>query len=446
MANGLARTGWERIFKGPAQNADLSDTRRLYILFLMGLVTALAVMDRNILNVLLTPIKHEIGASDTAMGLLTGTAFAVFYATAAIPISRLVDTWNRRNLLAISLAVWSGATALCGLASTYFHLLLGRIGVAAGEASASPAVTSIIADIYPPQRRATALGVILMGTGVGVLAGSYLGGFVAEAYGWRAAFMVVGIPGVLIALLLWQTTPEPVRGALEGGVKDDPDSATLGATLRYVSRTPTFGFILSGKSMVQIGSQASQIWIPAFLVRIHGMSLTEVGLWFGLAIAGGTILAAIFAGIMSDRLAKSDPKWYLYFCIGSQSLAAPAVVLLTLTGTPALAIMMIFVHAFVSSCNTTPSLAAGLLVVRPRMRGFAVASMNFVINLVGAGLGGLLIGVLNDLLAPRFGIEAIRYSLLLSPAAALIGAGFYFLGSRTIRRDSAKALQVAASA
>ena len=281
-----------------------------------------------------------------------------------------------------------------------------------------------------------------MGTGVGVLAGAYLGGFIADNYGWRTAFTVVGLLGVILALVMWRTAPEPVRGASDGGSADDPDSATLRSTARFVSKTPTFNFIIAAKSMVQIGSQATQIWTTAFLVRIHGMSLTQVGLWFGLSIATGTILASVFSGVMSDRLAKGGAKWYLYFCIVSQTLAAPAVVLLTLTGTPALAIAMIFAHAFVSSCNTAPSMAAALMVVRPRMRGFGVAVVNFVTYLLGAGLGGLLIGVLNDLLKPHFGVEAIRYSLLLSPAAALVAAGLYFLGSRTIARDSARALEL----
>ncbi len=426
---------------GPASRFDMSPRLKIYTLFLMGVITALAVMDRNILNILLTPIKAEIGASDTAMGLLTGTAFAVFYATAAIPISRIVDVGNRRNLLAISLAIWSAATAACGLAHNYWHLLLGRIGVAAGESSANPAIMSIISDLYPPTQRAMALGVTLMGTGVGVLMGSALGGYLAEHYDWRHAFMVVGIPGLLLSLLLFWTTPEPVRGASEGGMKADPDSETLGATMRYVMRTPTFLYVVTAKTFVQLATQAQLIWAPAFLVRVHDMPLTQVGLYYGLAIAGGTIGAAIVAGLISDRLAKRGAVWYLRFGIMSNLVSAPVAAMIAMTQNGTWAVIMIFLYAFASSTNTTPSFAGALAVVRPRMRGFTVAVIYFVTNLVGAGLGGLIVGALNDALEPRFGDEAIRYSLLVMPCFLSISAVVYYFSTRTIARDVARAQQ-----
>ena len=297
------------LLTGALPHAELSPTRKIYVLVTLGLVTALAMMDRNILNILLIPIQNEIGASDTAMGLLTGTAFAAVYATAAIPLSRIADKGNRRSLLAAALAVWSGATALCGLASSYLHLLLARVGVAGGEAAANPAIMSMISDLYPPNRRATAIGATLIGTGIGVFMGAAFGGYISDTIGWRTAFVVVGLPGVLIALLIWLTVPEPVRGASEGGLAPDPDSDTLGSTLRYLARIPTIRHIVLAKSFVQIASQAALIWFPAYLIRVHDMSVAETGLWYGMAIAASTIVAAVLGGTATRVARPSRPRF-----------------------------------------------------------------------------------------------------------------------------------------
>ena len=435
------------LWRGASQQADLGAGRKVYSLVLMGIITAVAMADRNIINILLEPIKREIGASDTAMGLLTGTVFAFFFATAAIPLSRLVDKGHRRNLLAIILVIWSAATAACGLASTYFHLLIARIGVASALAPANPAIMSIIGDMYPPSQRAKAISVTIIGVGFGVLLGSFLGGWLADEYGWRTAFIAVGLPGVFLALLLFWSAPEPIRGASEGGVKAAQDSATLKDTMSYVAKTPTFTNIVLGKSFMQISTQAQLIWAPAFLIRVHDMTLTQVGLYYGLAISIGVMFAAIISGVASDRLAKKGgPIRYMHFCVGACLVAAPVAVVMTLAQSAFWAVIMIFFYALTAASQTTPSLAAGLAVVRPRMRGFSTASMYFVIYLVGAGLGGLIVGMLNDYLDPRYGDEAIRYSLLIMPVGMSLAALFYFFASRTMKRDAARALQIEAAA
>ncbi len=431
--------GINLLLKGAQRSGEWSRGVRVYVLVIMGAVSALAYMDRNILNVLLTPIKKEIGASDTAMGLLTGAAFAVFYATAAIPLARFVDFGNRRNLLTASLAVWSVATALCGAAGSYVQLLIARIGVAFGEAPSTPAIMSILADIYPPDRRATAIGVTLIGTGVGVMLGSVFGGLLAQHFGWRTAFVVVGLPGVIVAALMWLTVAEPMRGASEGGLKEDPDSETVWRTLRYLMGVPTVVLIALAKTCVQIGSQASLIWFPTFLIRVHGFTVGQTGLYYGVAIAAATTLAAVIGGPIADRLAGRSVVWYLRFCVLSMLLSGPISAALAFTPSAHLAVLFVFLYGFTSSLNTTPSMAAALAIVRPRMRGVMTAGVNFIFNVVGATAGGLIIGWLNDQLAPRFGDEAIRYSLLLMPAAIALAAIFYIAGCFTIVRDAKRA-------
>lgn len=427
------------LLSGAVQREHLSPGRKIYVLTILGLVTALAMMDRNILNILLIPIQNEIGASDTAMGLLTGTAFAAVYATAAIPLSRIADTGNRRSLLAAALAVWSVATALCGLAASYVHLLLARIGVAGGEAAANPSIMSIIADLYPPERRATAIGATLIGTGVGVFMGAFFGGFISDAIGWRTAFIVVGVPGIVVAVLIWLTVPEPIRGASEGGLKPDADSVSVGRTIRYLIGIPTFGYIVLAKSFVQIATQASLIWFPAYLIRVHDMSVTATGFWYGIAIAAATVVAALLGGTASDYMARRGTVWYLRFCIFSMATSMPCAIVLAFAGSRELALLMVFLYAVFSAMNTTPSMAAALAIVRPRMRAFMTAVVNFCFNFIGAGIGGFLIGALNDALAPRFGIEAIRYSLLSMPVVLVFAGVFYWLATRTIAADVERA-------
>ncbi len=427
-----------RILRGAPAQPEIAPTKRFYIMVLMAAVTALAMTDRNILSILLVPIKQELKVSDTAMGLLTGTAFAVVYATTAIPLARVADVGNRRTLLVVCLAVWSGATALSGFATSYLQLLVARIGVAGGEAPANPAITSMIADLYPPERRATALGAILIGLGLGVMFGSVCGGLLAQELGWRAAFFAVGVPGILLAILIWLTVPEPLRGGTNG-LHEDPDSRSIWLALRYMMTVPSFLHILSAKTFMQISSQASLIWAPAFLIRVHGLSLAETGLYYGVAIALATFFAAVIGGPISDRLARKGPAGHLRFCIVSMVLSGPTAVGLALAPSAAWAVAFIFLYGFVSALNNTASMAGALAVVRPQMRGVMTAVVNFVYSLLGAGLGGLIVGLLNDVLEPRYGDQAIRYSLLIMPVASTIAAVSYYLGSRTLDRDAKRA-------
>jgi len=399
-----------RILKGAPQTETPSPGLKAFTLVMVCLVTLFAMTDRNILNILLTPIKAELGVSDTMMGLLTGTAFAVFYCTAAIPMARLVDAGNRRNILTLSLAFWSAATALCGFASTYWHLLIARMGVAAGESSANPAIMSMIS-------------------------GAAFGGYLADEIGWRGAFVVVGLPGLLLAVVMWLFIPEPIRGAYDGGAKANATDASTWLTIRYLFSVPSFDLIALAKTSAQIATQSQLIWFPTYLIRVHGLSLTETGLYYGLTIGLGTTISSLIGGPLADFLARRGAVWYMRVCILSMVLAAPFALAISFAPNAFWAIGLLFCWNLSSALNTNASMAAALAVVRPRTRGMMTAMVYFIYNLIGAGLGGLLIGALNDTLAPRFGQEAIRYSLMAMPAASAVAGILYFFGSRTIQRD-----------
>ncbi len=428
-----------RLLKGAPQTDAPSPGLKAFTLVIVCLVTVLAMTDRNILNILLTPIKTELGVSDTAMGLLTGTAFALFYCTAAIPMARLVDAGNRRNILTLSLAFWSAATALCGLANSYFHLLIARIGVAAGESSANPAIMSMVSDLFPPNRRAMAVAATTIGLGLGVMLGAGFGGYLADTIGWRGAFVVVGLPGLLLALVMWMFIPEPVRGAYDGGAKANADDASTWRTIRYLFSIPSFDLIAIAKTSAQIATQAQLIWFPTYLIRVHDLSLTQTGLYYGLCIGLGTTLSSVVGAPLADFLARKGAVWYMRVCILAMALAAPFALSISFAPNAFWAIGLLFCWNFTSALNTNASMAAALAVVRPRTRGMMTAVVYFIYNLIGAGIGGLLIGALNDALAPRYGEEAIRYSLMAMPVATAIAGVLYFFGSRTIERDVERA-------
>ena len=288
-----------------------SPATRNYALGVLVVVYTFNFIDRQILSILLEPIKLELGLSDTALGLLTGFAFALFYATLGIPIARYADKNNRRNLIALALAIWSGMTALSGLAQNFWQLLAARIGVGVGEAGCSPPAHSMIADYFPAENRATALGIYSLGIPVGILFGFLAGGWLNEFFGWRVAFFVVGIPGLILAVLVRFTLAEPTRGMAEGRI-DSGEQPGVMETFRFMWRKKSFRHLAFGGALTAFVGYGLVTWVPSFLVRSHGMETGEIGTWLGLilGIPGGIGIAA--GGWMADKLGSRDTRWYLW--------------------------------------------------------------------------------------------------------------------------------------
>ena len=275
----------------------------VYITFILALVTLLASADRNILNVLLIPIQQELKVSDTMMGLLSGTAFSLVYATVALPLGWAADRGNRRNLIAMAVGLWSVMTALCGVAGSYITLMLARIGVAAGEAGHQPAILSLVGDLYSQSRRGIAVGSIYMGSSLGIGAGAWLAGRLAEDYGWRMAFVALGLPGVVVAALVFLTLPEPVRGAFEGRAAAKIPQEGLWKSLKYLASVRTIPRLLAAKLILQIGFMGFLAWSTAFFVRIHGMTNAEAAGLFGVSVMLGGVAAQIIAGDEHETIA-----------------------------------------------------------------------------------------------------------------------------------------------
>ncbi|MGE4652754.1 MAG: MFS transporter [Myxococcota bacterium] len=405
-----------------------------YVLTLLFFVYLSNHIDRQILNILLEPIKKEFGASDFMMGMLVGPTFALFYATAGIPIARLADRASRRNIIAISAAVWSVMTALSGTARTFVSLALFRVGVGIGEAGCSPPSHSLISDYFPAEKRGRALGVYAMATQAGAAFGWLLGGWLFYWMGWRWAFIAAGIPGILLALLVRATVKEPRRGRMERGPVDSDQMPTKEA-IRHLLGQRSFVWLQAGGALHAVAGYGLGVWVAPFLIRIHGMELQVIGTWLGgIALLAG-MPGMFLAGFFSDRLAIRDARWYLWIPTLSALVSAPFTIGFLFFADPNVGLVFYAIHALLGMGYAAPTFAMTQAVVKVRARSLAVAVHLLLVNLVGLGIGPVLIGGLNDLLYDDLGEGAIRYTMLLAALTNVVACGFYLMAARTVRRD-----------
>ncbi|WP_421865475.1 spinster family MFS transporter [Parvibaculum sp.] len=319
--------------KGAAP-AKLSPGYRRYALMILVLGYTSSHVDRNIMGILLEPIKADLLLSDTQLGFLSGIAFAIFYATLGIPIALVADRGNRRNIIAWAIAIWSGMTALCGLAGNFWQLALARIGVGVGEAGSSPPSHSMIADMYGPNERASAMAVYSLGVYFGVMIGFLVGGWVAVWYGWRAAFFVVGLPGLLLALLVRFTLVEPERGGADGMAPEKADAplniktglALVKEGFHHLWHTAAARHVVCGVTITSFVGYGGVMWGPAFLIRTHGMSIGEVSTFLAIIVGVVGGLGAYIGGHMTDRLAQKDERWNTWVVAWAKVLVVPFIV------------------------------------------------------------------------------------------------------------------------
>ena len=390
-------------------------------------------IDRQILVILQEPIKADLGLSDAQLGLLTGFSFALVYVTAGIPIAWLADRANRRNIVAASLAFWSLMTALSGLVQNYGQLLAARLGVGVGEAGGSPPSHSMISDYFPPSSRGTALSFYSMGIYIGVLFGFAAGGWIAENFGWRNAFFVIGIPGILYALAVLWVVKEPKRGQHDpAGV---PAQSSLAETLAGLKGRPTFWYLSVGCAFTAFISYGNGNFMPSFLMRNHGMSLAEVGAILGLISGLSGATGTFLGGFLADRLATRDMRWYVWIPIlGGISSMIPAYYTLFGANTTLIVAAMI-PSQILSALYLGPCIATCHNLVSPGMRAMASAILYFVLNLIGLGLGPLTVGILSDLFAEPFGENNLRYAMATALTIGFLGIYFLWMGSRSLNRD-----------
>jgi MFS family permease len=385
---------------------------RLYVLLLLFLIYTTNVADRQILGLLIPLIKEEFVLSDTLLGFLGGAAFAVFYATLGIPIAILADRKSRKVILITALSVWSVMTALCGLAQNFWHLALARVGVGVGEAGGGPPSQAMIADLYPPQCRATALSVFSMASATGLFVGYMVGGQVAFEHGWRAAFLVLGIPGLLLAALALLTLREPPRGLSDQRIASEDAPVSFFTTLAFMWSQKALRHVIIGATLVTFAGYASVQWTPAFLVRSHGMQLTEISVYLAVALGVAGALGTLSGGWLSDWLGRRDVRWGSWVVAVVVALGLPLSLAIGLIDNSDIVRGLVPVAFLVNTLYLGPTLAMTQGLVSIRMRAVAASVLLLCANLIGMGLGPLFAGALSDALAARYGTDSLRYALM----------------------------------
>jgi MFS family permease len=408
---------------------------RTYVLTMLVIVYVFNFLDRQIVTILAEPIKVDLLLSDTQIGLMTGLAFAVFYTVLGIPIARLADRANRVTIISIALVVWSGMTAVCGLAQNFVQLLAARIGVGIGEAGCSPPAHSLISDYFPPEQRASALSIYALGIPIGSILGVLAGGWVAEFFGWRMAFFLVGVPGIALAVVFKLTVREPIRGLHDAAASSTAVQLPLSDTIRILVRNRTMAHIAIGGALTAFVGYGLGQWLPAFFIRTHGLGVGETATYFGLVLGVASAAGTFLGGAIADRLAARDQRVYAWLPAAGVLVAFPFFVVALLLDQPYLAIALLVTPYLLNSLWLGPAFGTIQNLAPMRMRALASAILLFVINIIGLGFGPLVVGVVSDLLSGVFGAESLRYSILISTVAYFWAGAHFLMAGRTIRQD-----------
>ena len=411
-----------------------SNSLRNYVLGILVVVYTFNFIDRQILSILLESIKNDLNLSDTSLGMLTGFAFALFYATLGIPIAKYADYGNRRNLISLAIGVWSFMTALSGLAQNFFHLLIARIGVGVGEAGCSPPAHSMISDYFPANVRSTALGIYSLGIPFGIMFGLFAGGWINEYFGWRIAFFVVGIPGIILAIIFRFTVQEPKRGQAEGRA-DTKEQPSIIETAKYLLSKKSFRHLAFGASLAAFVGYGAITWLPSFFQRSYGMQTGDVGWYLGLilGIPGG--LGIFLGGYLSDYLGSKDVRWGLWIVALAMFITTPLYYMVYLSPTANISFLWLIVPIAFGNFYQATTFSQTQGVVELRMRSVAAAILLFIINIIGLGFGPQAVGILSDILRADYGKESLRYSLMILTTLKLWCAYHYYLAGKYLKND-----------
>jgi MFS family permease len=426
---------------------------RRYAVGLLFFVYVFNFIDRQIVTILAEPIKRDLGLADWQLGLMTGTAFAIFYCTLGIPIARLAERKNRPWIIGLSLAAWSGFTALCGIAQNFFQLVVARIGVGVGEAGCTPPAHSLIADYTPREKRASAMALYSMGNPVGALIGVVVGGLVADAYGWRPAFLLVGLPGIAFAVLVIATLVEPrAKRAAEvarAAAETAPQESFL-AVLKVLWGKKTFWYMAFAVAIVAFVGYGHAPFGASFFLRVHGEEIAAlaepfglgpigfVGLALGLILGVSAGLGVFLGGVISDHYGARDLRAYMGIPAVALLATLPIYTTAMLLPTFLPIIPLLAVNSVLASLWQGPVYATVQSVAPLHMRATAASVFLFIANLVGLGLGPLAVGIVSDVLAGPFGMgpaEGVRWALIGSQFLVIPAFALFWLARRTIREE-----------
>jgi MFS family permease len=420
----------------PSADGISAQTRTM--LWILLVVYIFNFLDRQIVNILAEPIKTDLGLSDTELGLLAGPAFAVFYALLGIPIARYADKAgsNRVRLISLSLAIWSAMTAVCGLAQNFVQLLFARIGVGVGEAGCTPAAHSLISDSVPAAKRSSAIAFYGLGVPIGSLLGLIIGGIVNDLYGWRVALMLVGAPGLLLALVVLFVMREPRHlRPVDPNAGAAPAQLSTGEAMREIFASRAFVYILIAASVTAFLGYGKGLWTISFFIRSHGLSTTQAGLSMAVVLGLAGVLGTWLGGKIADVYGARDKRHILTFPAYGMALAAPVLFLGYYMEDWRVAVAMLVLPTILNAAYYGPAYGCVQGLVRPEARAVAASIMLFGQNLIGLGLGPFLFGVLSNALQPVAGQESVRWVLYGAAWLGLIPAFFFWRASLRLNAE-----------
>ena len=408
---------------------------RYTVLAMLVLVYTFNFIDRQIVGILAVPIKADLGLSDTQLGLMGGLAFALFYTLLGIPIAVLADRRNRSVIVTVALVLWSAMTAVCGFAQSFWQLFFARLGVGVGEAGGVAPCYSLVADYFPSEQRARALAVYSFGVPIGSALGILFGGFIASHIDWRAAFMIVGAAGMLVAPIFKIVVREPERGRFDAPQARPPVPAGIVEVFRVLARKPSFWGLSLGASASSMMGYGLFFWLPSFLVRSYGLSLLDASLYFGAILLIGGIAGLWLGGSLADRLGTARRRVYAYIPAAAFLATIPFYLGAMASSSLLASFFLLLVPTGLGLVWLGPVLSSIQHVVPPHMRTTASAIFLFINNLIGIGLGTVMLGVLSDILSVRYGEDSLRYAILAGTSFYLVAVALFLMSARRLEKD-----------
>jgi len=408
---------------------------RWYLLGILLLIYIFGAVDRSVVSVIAEPLKHDFHLNDAQLGALGGMAYSITFAAFVLPMGWLIDRVDRRVLLAASTAIWSLLTMCGAIAGNFAHLVLARMGVGAAESGASPASVSLISDSFPLHQRNTAISIYYSGAPAGQLVIFVLGGWILMHFEWQAVFLVAGVPGLVLAALLFFTCREPVRGSQDlragpSAKSADAKAPPMREVLRTIVRDPALRFAMLGNMIVTGVNSTLVLWLTSFLVRIHGLPVSRAAIWVGLGYGLSQTLAALAVGPFADRYSRSLSSRLARIPATATLLALAAGTVMALTGSLTVALGALILFSFIGGFFNGPSYALVLSLAQPRMRGSVMAASKLLVILIGSGLFPFLTGAISDAVGTE---NSIQPAILATMSLLAVASCCFVLAGRRAR-------------
>jgi MFS family permease len=394
-------------------------------------------VDRQIISVLAMPIKNDLGLDDQQLGLMGGVAFAIFYTTTAIPIAWLADRRSRVNIIAVSITVWSLFTAVCGTVQTFWQLFFARMGVGIGEAGGVAPSYALIADLVPQERRASAMALFSLGVPIGSALGVFFGGWIAANLDWRAAFIIVGLAGLPVAILVKLTLKEPARGRFDDhpvAAADVPATPSAGDIARRLRKSPGFWLLALGAACASAMNYGLMFWMPSFFARTFNLSIGAVSWYYGTILLCGGVLGVWLGGWIGDRMASGRPGKFALIPAVGLTLAIPTIAAALFAQTLMLSWLLFMLGQMLASAWFGPVTAGVQQIVPANMRAVSSAVYLFVMNLIGMGFGIYALGFMSNGMTEAYGSAALQFSILYGLSFYALSVVAFFFAARLLAR------------